>query len=74
MHLTIPLRKSEDLHPPERGVLRIWRSEVGAEAARVRQIRLERIQTAEWLALERIARTGWLHGCTNNPTQEIVSP
>ena len=38
------------------------------------RFRLERIQTAKWHALERAARKGWPHGCTNNPTQEILSP
>ncbi len=49
---------------PGRGVLRIWWREEGADAARVRRIRRERIRTAEWLALERVARKGWVHGCT----------
>jgi len=42
----------------------MWRREKGAEATRVRRIRPERIRTAEWLALERAARKGWVHGCT----------
>ena len=41
---------------PGRGVWRIWRREKGADAARVRRIRRERIRTAEWLALERSGR------------------
>jgi len=49
---------------PERGALRIWRREKGADAARVRRIRRERIRTAEWLALQHVARKGWVHGCT----------
>lgn len=49
---------------PERGVLRIWRREKGADATPVRRICPERIRTAEWLALERAARKGWVHGCT----------
>ena len=49
---------------PVRGVWRIWRREKGADAARVRRIRRERIRTAEWLALERAGRKGWVHGCT----------
>ncbi len=51
---------------PERGVLRIWRREMGADAARVRRIRPERIRTAEWLAPERSGGVGCMDA-PNNP-------
>ena len=59
-----PTREIRRSRRPERGVLRIWRREVGAEATRVRRIRQERIRTPEWLALERAARKGWVRGWT----------
>ena len=59
---------------PVRGVWRIWRREKDADAARVRRIRRERIRTAEWLALERAARKGWVHRCTQHCQTTDQSP
>ena len=59
---------------PGRGVWRIWRREKDADAARVRRIRRERIRTAEWLALERAARKGWVHRCTQHCQTTDQSP